>query len=97
MVPLGRRYSSRTGRCTSDASQSREYAALDQIFYLRVAEPLQVGATGQPALNLVKLGGELHGPSDRMYIPKDRIMFWEDLRTDSQVVQAITNFYAQQK
>ena len=77
--------------------QSREYAALDQIFYLRVAEPLQVGATGQPALNLVKLGGELHGPSDRMYIPKDRIMFWEDLRTDSQVVQAITNFYAQQK
>lgn len=77
-------------------SLSREYVALDQIFYLRVAQPLQVGAAGQPALNLVKLGGELHGPTDAMYIPKDKIMFWENLRGDSQVVQAITNFYAQQ-
>ncbi len=75
-------------------SYSREYAVLEQIFYLRAADPLQQGTTG-PALNLVKLGGELHGPSDKMYLPKDRIMFWENLRADSQVVTAITGFLAQ--
>ncbi len=77
------------------SNETREYAVLDSIFYLRVSEPLQQGATGQPALNLVKLGGELHGPSDRMYIPKDKIMFWENMKSDSQVVQAISNFLKQ--
>jgi len=72
-----------------------KYVTLDKIFYLRVASPLQQGATGQPALNLVKLGAELHGPEDTMYIPKDRILFWENLRADSQVVQAIDGFLKQ--
>ena len=74
---------------------NRDYVVLKNIFYLRVAEPLQQGSPPQsPAINLVKLGGELHGPQDIMYIPKDKIMFWENLKTDSQVVQAITNFLA---
>lgn len=72
-----------------------KYVTLDKIFYLRVAAPLQQGATGQPALNLVKLGAELHGPADTMYIPKDKILFWENLRADSQVVQAIDGFLKQ--
>ncbi len=77
---------------------NRGYAALKDIFYLRATEPLQQGATPPgPALSLVKLGGELHGPQDTMYIPKDKIMFWENMRKDSQVVQAVSNFLAQQK
>ena len=76
---------------------NREYAVLKDIYYLRVAEPLQQGAQPPgPALNLVKLGGELHGPQDTMYIPKDKIMFWENLKKDSQVVQAIDNYLAAQ-
>lgn len=75
---------------------NREYVTLAGIFYLQVAEPLQQGATPPgPGLNLVKLGGELHGPQDTMYIPKDKIMFWENLKTDSQVVRAITAFLKQ--
>jgi hypothetical protein len=73
-------------------------AVLENIFYLRVAEPLQQGATGQqPSLNLVKLGAELHGPQDTMYIPRDKIMFWENLQDTSQVVQAIKLFLGQTK
>ena len=74
----------------------REYVSLNNIFYLRVADALQQGATppGQ-GLNLVKLGGELHGPQDTMYVPKDKILFWENLKPDSQVVQAISNFLKQ--
>ena len=74
----------------------REYVLLKDIYYLRVAEPLQGAAGQQPTLNLVKLGAELHGPQDAMYIPKDQIRFWENLKDDSQVVQAIKNFAAQQ-
>lgn len=77
---------------------NKSYAVLKNVFYLSVAEPLQQGATPPgPTLNLVKLGAELHGPQDIMYIPKDKIMFWENMKKDSQVVQAITNFLAQQK
>lgn len=68
-----------------------EYASLSNIFYLRAADSLQPSASTPPgsALQLVKLGSELHGPQDVMYIPKDKIMFWENLKPDSQVVQAI--------
>lgn len=79
---------------------SNDYVVLKDIFYLSVAEPLQIGSPpkpSQPTINLVKLGSELHGPQDVMYIPKDKIMFWENLKGDSQVVQAIGNFLSQKK
>jgi len=47
-------------------------------------------------VSIVKLGSELHGPEDIMYIPRNQITFWETMRKDSQVVQAIQNFLAQQ-
>ncbi len=75
------------------ANHSRDYVTLSNIFYLQVAEQLQQGATAPGSgFNLVKLGGELHGPQDTMYIPKDKIMFWENLKPDSQVVKAIAGF-----
>lgn len=74
---------------------NKKYAVLTDVFYLKAGEPLQQGAPPQPAFTLVKLGGELHGPKDIMYIPKDKIMFWENMREDSQVVQAINQLAAQ--
>ena len=56
---------------------NKGYAVLKDIYYLRVTDPLQQGSPPQqPGINLVKLGVELHGPTDVMYIPKDKIMFW---------------------
>lgn len=75
---------------------NKDYTILKNIYYLRVTDPLQQGSPPQqPSINLVKLGGELHGPTDAMYIPKDKIMFWENLKDDSQVAQAISNFLKQ--
>jgi hypothetical protein len=37
----------------------------------------------------VKLGSELHGPQDAMFIDSDKVMFWENMKDDSKVVQAI--------
>ncbi|MEK7076623.1 MAG: hypothetical protein AAB967_00165 [Patescibacteria group bacterium] len=68
---------------------NRGYIALRDIYYLQTTQALQQGASAQPVPSLVKLGSELHGPEDLMYIPKNNILFWENMKNDSQVVQAI--------
>jgi hypothetical protein len=64
------------------------YVALSNVYYLRSGD-LQRGDEATPNISLVKLGGELHGPEDVMYIRKGSIEFWENLRDDSRVVQLI--------
>ncbi len=65
---------------------------LSDVFYLRTNPNFQPTTPSATAFDIVKLGGELHGPENVMYIPKTAILFWENMRTDSQVVQAIENF-----
>lgn len=69
------------------------YVTLTDIFYLQVSQPLQqpdnADNAQQPNLNLIKLGDELHGPEDAMYIERKNIMFWENLKSSSNVVRAI--------
>lgn len=69
------------------------YAVLTDIYYLQVSRALQQPGSDsvedQPNLNLIKLGDELHGPEDAMYIERKNIMFWENLKPNSNVVRAI--------
>lgn len=72
-----------------------KYVALTDIYYIQLTQALQSQnqTTNTPQnLNLVKLGSELHGPTDQMLINRDQILFIEDLKADSQVVAAITNY-----
>lgn len=69
---------------------NREYVKLTDTYYLQVAQPLQPSQP-QQQISLVKLGNEIHGPEDDMYIPKSQIIFWENLKNDSPVVQTIKN------
>ncbi|HVN26514.1 MAG TPA: hypothetical protein VMT99_02570 [Candidatus Paceibacterota bacterium] len=64
---------------------------LTDVYYLQVAPNAQdlSGATDQSNLKLVRLGSEIHGPTDAMVIPMGQIFFWETLRPDSAVVAAI--------
>src|SRR3989338_4950381 len=56
---------------------------LEDIYYLQVTRPLQQTQDGeQPAnpqgeLSLVKLGNELHGPTDTMFINREHVLFIE--------------------
>ena len=43
-------------------------------------------------LTLIKLGQEIHGPQDEINLNKDQILFVENLRTDSKVVEAIKKY-----
>jgi len=61
------------------------YAKIENAFYIQQQPGQQ---EGQPAdLKLVQRGSELHQPDPEMLVPKDAILFVEDLRADSQVAQ----------
>lgn len=69
---------------------------LENIYYLRSAGDLQTSDAKDSAtapatdnFSLVKLGNELHGPEDKMSINLSQVLFVEDLKIDSKVVEAI--------
>jgi hypothetical protein len=39
----------------------------------------------------VKLGNEIHGPEQEMQISSSQVIFWENLKNDGKVVDAIKN------
>ena len=75
-----------------------QYIKMTDVFYLQVAgqqtdQKAQTQQQGQnQQLSLTKLGGELHGPEDAMYINKKEILFWENLKADGKVTQAIKDY-----
>ena len=80
-----------------------DYATLTDIYYLQVVQPplqgtpqngQQQSSQAQPQISLVKLGNELHGPVDVMHISRSQILFYEDLKDDGKVVQAIKDYKA---
>jgi hypothetical protein len=80
--------------------QNRQFANLREVYYLQVTQPpqpLREGEVPPSNINLVKLGGELHGPQDEMKINRDHILFVEDLKPDSRVVQAILQLKTSQQ
>ena len=66
-----------------------DYLILSDVYYVKID---QSGA-GQ----LVKLGvGEPHGPKDKMIINQDQVLFWENMRFDSQVVKTIQSIQSKE-
>ena len=81
------------------ADHDKQFMKLTDIYYLQVTQPIQPAPKGQtvnPAINLIKLGGEVHGPADEMDINRDQVVLIEDLRADSNLVKAIENYKANQ-
>lgn len=68
-----------------------EYAILRDVYYV-LAQQLQSQDPNQPAqtrLSLQRLGSEIHGPKPEMKLAKSQILFVEELRSDSPLVQSI--------
>lgn len=77
----------------------RSTLAMKDIYYLRVnqnSSAVQPEAADQsaPDISLAKLGKELHGPEDVMFINKDQVLFWENLTDEGAVVKAIKEYKA---
>jgi len=75
-------------------SINSKYMTLDNIYYLLVNQQVQPSGSSSTSqdVKLVKLGCELHAPYDTMVINRDQVLYWENLKDDSQVVQAITKY-----
>ena len=76
---------------------SKDYIDLQGIYYLNVNQQVQPNqsksnSSDNQSVSLVKLGCELHGPTDQMVINRQQVTFWENLRTDGQVTKAITQW-----
>lgn len=84
------------------------YATLKEVYYLRVQKTLQPSASGgdvkvegntaaqaqKNELSLIKLGNELHGPMDEIKLNRQHILYVEELKEDSKVVKAISDYKA---
>lgn len=82
-----------------------DYLTMTDIYYLQVQEAQPVGeavkdeaANPQDTANadtqLIKLGEELHAPTDAMVINRDQVLFWEDIKDDGKVAKAIKDYEA---
>jgi len=77
-----------------------KYVTLTDIFYLQVQQNSTTtqgtasDLNSQSEVSLAKLGSELHGPEDKMSVASDQVLFWENMKPDSKVTQAITKYEA---
>jgi hypothetical protein len=81
---------------------NNQYVKLTDIYYLQVQQTVQPKDTSTTSssnqqVSLAKLGGELHGPEDVMFINRDQVLFWENLKNSGKVVQAILNYQSSGK
>lgn len=71
-----------------------EVIKIKDIYYLRTQDLLQANESTDESkkISLVKLGNELHGPTDEMLINRNQILFIESMRNDSKINSAINSF-----
>ena len=76
------------------------YVKVTDIYYLQVQQTVQpkdssaAAAANNQQVSLAKLGGELHGPEDVMYVSRQQVLFWENLKNDGKVAKAIADYKA---
>ncbi len=82
---------------------NKQYITLQNIYYLNVNQQVQPNQSGSnssssnsnQSVSLVKLGCELHGPTDQMVINHEQVTFWENLKDGGQVSKAIAQWAKQ--
>lgn len=81
------------------SSLNNQIVRLKEVYYLRAKDSIQPSEKNStpPAtqnVDLIKLGDELHGPTDEMFINRDRINFIETMKDDSKISQSIKDYKA---
>ena len=73
-----------------------KYMKLTEVFYIQTASSgtdVQSGESDSSTdMQLIKLGNEIHGPTDAMVISRDQVLFFENLKDDGKVAQTIKEY-----
>lgn len=76
----------------------KEYFLLDDVFYVQSNATTGEDPDQEPedstenTQKLIKRGAEVHGPADPMVVSRDKVMFFENLKTDGKVTQLIRGY-----
>ena len=75
-------------------NQDDQFIKLENIYYLKSTDNLQQNdaTVDKKKLSLVKLGDEVHGPTDMMYINVKNVLYWETMRADSKINSVINKY-----
>lgn len=68
---------------------------VENIFYLQNKEPLHQGANVNKNggdIALIKLGSEIHGPTDEIRFNRSQVAYIEDMKDESKIVKAIRDY-----
>ncbi len=72
---------------------SNGYMKLTNVFYLQTkTDNINTEKNDGTNLDLIKLGNEVHGPSDEMMINKDKVLYFENLESNGKVSDAINRY-----
>lgn len=72
------------------AKKNKEEFVIKNVYYLQIGgEASAQKELSESRFSLIKLGDELHGPTDEMFINTNSILFYEKLKNDSKVVESI--------
>jgi hypothetical protein len=76
---------------------NNSYFVVSGIYYLQTSNTgtTTAASAANTSVSLVKLGCELHAPTDRMVINRAQVTFWENLQDTGQVAKAIQTFMQQ--
>lgn len=78
------------------ADLNEKFMRLTDIFYLQSQanedEDAETELTDESNFQLIKLGAEIQGPEDEMIISKDQIIYYENLKPDGKVSDAIDQY-----
>lgn len=77
-----------------------DYLKLTGVFYLQTKEdetvnsknPQKTADSSSGDVQLIKLGNEIHGPSDEMIVSKEQVLFFENLKSDGKVSSSIDQY-----
>lgn len=71
-----------------------EYITLATAYYTSTSQSSNKSSTVDQTA-LVKVGSESYGPDNSIQIARSKILFWQNLRKDSQITKAIENRVSQ--
>lgn len=69
------------------ANQNSDFVTVNNVYYLQSVDQLQSSNTSK--VLLIKPGNELHGPTNVIYINRSQILYYQDMKSDSKINQAI--------